>query len=135
MKSYGGREAASYGNFYSGPYANRKPSNTSFVEFNSQDGKKRFLDAVGKRSSAQLPSAKVTIDACVPDHFRKRNWCLREAERQIKASPMSSGKNIECLLKERVIKVDGSVVFAQERDELSGRFSVCFSDLTPPVPR
>ena len=61
-----------------------------------------------------------------------RNWALREAERLVKASPISKTDTVKIIWDKRNVENDGLPVFTQLKDDIKGTCSGVFADLTLP---
>ena len=61
-----------------------------------------------------------------------RNWALREAERLVKAFPLSKSDIVKIIWDNRNVENDGLPVFTQLQDNLKGTFSGVFADFTLP---
>ena len=120
--------------FFNGSKDNRKLTRASYVEFANPDAAIKALSQLGgagKKFDISRSSSCV-LKRAISALNRKRNWSLREAEKLIKSSALSRGKDVLLDWKSRSIKVNSTTAFNQEQNELKGSFLSPYDDLRLP---
>ena len=122
------------GCFFSGPYNNRKLTKACYVEFGSQDMVTAFLKKLptGQGNFKVQGADALTAKQARTKVNAQRNYSLRKAEELIKADPKAKDKNVQIHYKDRLIKVDDSIAFKQDKHELGGTFSGGYDHLALP---
>ena len=125
-----------FGNCYTGPYGTgRKLKSDGFLEFTNQDQRREFLDEAKNRSLQPFlyQGSSIAVKPTTSKINKKRTYLLFEAERLIKGSCASAGKNVSTCKTERVVTVDGDIAFAQGKEDLGGTFRAPYTQLQLPV--
>ena len=117
-------------NIFKGPYNNRKLSQNSYAEFSCVAGVKKVLEAL-KNVQFEVSGKAVVIKQSKTKLQSKRNWSLSEAEKLLKEKA-SDGVEVKLEWKERVVKVNGIIVFKQNKTDSGGTFSAPFTSLALP---
>jgi hypothetical protein len=125
------------GNFYTGPYNDRKIAKAAYVEFISPDAAKAAL--------TKIKDIPFKVDGNCDIHMKparsklngKRNFSLRRAEELIQAHASAAGKEIKLNFKTEVpgvrnVTVNDEVAFIQTKGETGGRFLSPFENLALP---
>ena len=119
---------------YSGPKENRKLTEISLVEFQSNKTAQNALSKLGGkgREFEISDSVTVTLKPAVTMINLKRNYNLRKAHDLIKKSPTANNKEIRLEFKDRKILMQRQTVFSQSPNQLKGTFLAPFTDLSFP---
>ena len=99
-------------NNYSGPYNDRKLTQTSFAEFTSSDAAKRVLQIVADKPF-KIGEVAISIKNARSAFNSARNYSPRKAEELIKASPTASGKTVKIEWPIRKVTVNDDVALSQ----------------------
>ena len=120
------------GNFYSGPYDNRKLGRVSYAEFSSPAAAKKALAKL-EGIECKFGSTVIDIKLARTKLKSQRNFALRKAHELIKSSPLSQGKSVEDITwTERSMNVNGVPAFKQNKSEFGGSFLPPYSDVALP---
>ena len=114
------------------PQGQKKLTGVVLVDFGSekeaQDLVKSYKDTPFTVNGCQVKVANARTEL-----QSKRNTQLREAIELVKATEEATGKTVETKFgSDRRVKVDGQVVFQQDKQGLGGLFSGAFSGLSLP---
>ena len=131
-----GARCTGAGNFYSGPYTNRKMFNASYAEFGSQDAARDALTAM-KDSEFTASGATIRIKQARSKLNGQRNVSIRKAEELIKAHGGALGQETKINWatsdpRVRTVTVNDTVAFCQGRNVVVGIFQHLFDDLVLP---
>ena len=121
----------SIGMIFKGPKNARKPTKVSYIEFSSSDDAREVAKML-KNSPLVVGESIIHPKPAITKQNAARNWALREAERLVKASPLSKSDTVKIVWDNRNVENDGLPVFTQLKDDLKGIFSGVFADLTLP---
>ena len=116
---------------YSGPRGNRKLTTVVLVDLGTEKAAQAF---VRKHRNEEVPVAGCTLSVkpARTELNTKRNNSLRDAEKALKASPLTAGKTVEVKWSERKVTVNSDTAFSQNKTETGGTFCGVFSGLTLP---
>jgi hypothetical protein len=123
---------ATPGNIYKGPRDKRTLTPNSYLEFPNNDRATDFLKNFPRGSMVKVGGQDVAIKPAITKINSQRNYSIRKAEEILKADPANQGKNIESILKDRVVQVAGHIAFRQDKNELGGTFVGPYSHLSLP---
>eukprot|EP00969_Alexandrium_andersonii_P175068 7742762-Alexandrium_andersonii.AAC.1 len=108
--------------FRTGPRNETRLSKASYVQFVDTDDRARFLSAAGgKNTKFDINGHKFTMKPAKTAMNMQRDWALRKAA-QMLSEGVSDKSAVVTDWKERVVKVQGAVAFAQEQGALGGTF-------------
>ena len=133
IAKFPGHRCVVSGNFYSGPYSDRKLSRASYAEFGSPE---EACEAFNSMKDADLKSqgSSITIKMARSKLNGRRNFSIRKAEELVKAHLAAQGKEIKIVWKtdepgQRHVTVGGDIAFTQGKHDVRGFFSAPFSDI------
>ena len=119
-----------------GPYAKKKPSDESFIQFVCQEERDRILNIITSKKLGALRTpngTKLTIARSKSDWIRKRDYAMRESERLITAHLHERGQQGTVQFQKtksvRKIVVNGVDAFLQYSTDAVGDFTGEFAHL------
>ena len=119
-----------------GPYAKKKPSDESFIQFVCQEERDRILNIITSKKLGALRTpngTKLTIARSKSDWIRKRDYAMRESERLITAHLHERGQQGTVQFQKtksvRKIVVNGVDAFLQYSTDAVGDFTGDFAHL------
>ena len=119
-----------------GPYAKKKPSDKSFIQFVCQEERDRILNIITNKKLGALRTPngpKLTIARNKSDWIRKRDYAMRESERLITAHLHERGQQGTVQFQKtksvRKIVVNGVDAFLQYSTDAVGEFTGDFAHL------
>lgn len=122
-----------------GPFTNRTPSDTSYVQFFNRVARDRVFDLIKERKCGDNlrseKGSKLTINKMKTELQRERDWAMRKAESIVKGSsefPAGASLKYESTRDVRRLTVNGVEAFVQARDDRRGKFVGTFSSLVFP---
>ena len=116
-----------------GPKNDRSLSNRGIVEFPNEAAAQRFLDHVGKNSTAKLSTgAEIKFKKDKTKINQSRDWAIHKAEELIKNDPNARGKEVKVDFRLREVKVDSVLAFNQAETDLRGSFRTPYNHLKLP---